>query len=123
MVQLGAIQHIAAQGSTVHHKISHKRDSIGTQFLAVAGASFACYLPLDSVVTHCSMLAGNLLVVSTHTKEIHEEVHSYKCLDCCIVDMAYCATLNKAGAVTWWCQSPLVSCCHRDHPPCDNSFD
>ncbi|KAL0053124.1 hypothetical protein WJX82_001225 [Trebouxia sp. C0006] len=39
---------------------------------------------------------GNLLVVSTHTKEIHEEVHSYKCLDCCIVDMAYCATLNKA---------------------------
>ena len=46
-------------------------------------------------------------MVSTHTKEIHEEVHSYKCLDCCIVDMAYCATLNKAGAVTVWCQSSL----------------
>lgn len=48
--------------------------------------------------TLCSMVAGNLLVVSTHSKEIHEEVHSYQCLDCCIVDMAYCASLNKAGA-------------------------
>ena len=99
---------MASQGSAEHHKISHKRDSIvGMLLLAVAAADFACYLPLDSVLTHFSMLAGNLLVVSTHTKEIHEEVHSYKCLDCCIVDMAYCATLNKAGAVTLWCQSSL----------------
>ena len=36
-------------------------------------------------------------MVSTHSKEIHEEVHSYQCLDCCIVDMAYCVPLNKAG--------------------------
>ena len=51
--------------------------------------------------------AGNLLVVSTHTKEIHEEVHSFKCLDSCIVDMAYCPSLNKAG-ITW---TALVLCC------------
>ena len=56
-------------------------------------------------VLHCktrmfatqTLVVGCLLVVSTHSKEIHEEVHSYQCLDCCIVDMAYCVPLNKAG--------------------------
>ena len=46
---------------------------------------------------YASCPAGCLLVVSTHSKEIHEEVHSYQCLDCCITDMAYCLPLNKAG--------------------------
>ena len=95
-----SLLHIAAQGNAARYKISRKHDSIDMLLSAVAAAGFACYLANDSVVTRCSMLAGNLLVVSTHTNEIHEEVHSYKCLDCCIVDMAYCATLNKAGTVT-----------------------
>ena len=62
--------------------------------------------------------AGQVLVVSTHNKEMSEEVHSAKYLNSGVASMAVCAALNRAGGhdlldkkVAWLCvQQGCVSC-------------
>ena len=41
-------------------------------------------------------------MVSTHNKEMSEEVHSAKYLNSSVASMAVCAALNRAGMSYFW---------------------
>ena len=51
----------------------------------------------ECTVALCPAAAGQVLVVSTHNKEMSEEVHSAKYLNSSVASMAVCAALNRAG--------------------------